>query len=50
MENYNEKREFHPNLIGTPQGGVLPPLLLNIAFHGMEKSSLKSVEKKGKTN
>jgi RNA-directed DNA polymerase len=29
---------FHPTEAGTPQGGVISPLLLNIALHGMEKA------------
>jgi RNA-directed DNA polymerase len=29
---------FHPTEAGTPQGGVLSPLLANIALHGMEKA------------
>src|SRR5439155_22538468 len=29
---------FHPTEVGTPQGGVISPLLLNIALHGMEQA------------
>jgi len=29
---------FHPTEAGTPQGGVISPLLANIALHGMEKA------------
>lgn len=29
---------FHPTEIGTPQGGIISPLLANIALHGMEKA------------
>lgn len=31
---------FYPSEIGTPQGGIISPLLANIALHGME-SALK---------
>ena len=31
-----EDGAFHATEIGTPQGGVISPLLLNIALHGME--------------
>jgi RNA-directed DNA polymerase len=33
---YLEQGRFHPTLAGTPQGGVISPLLANIAVHGME--------------
>jgi len=29
------------NEMGTPQGGVLSPLLMNIALHGMERHVMK---------
>ena len=27
---------FHKSMAGTPQGGVISPLLANIALHGLE--------------
>src|SRR5262249_4033275 len=33
---YLEEGAFHETPAGTPQGGVISPLLLNIALHGME--------------
>jgi RNA-directed DNA polymerase len=33
---YVEHGAFHPTPTGTPQGGVISPLLANIALHGME--------------
>ncbi len=30
--------DFSPTLAGTPQGGVVSPLLMNIALHGMEEA------------
>lgn len=37
MEGYaNAPKEITPSLKGTPQGGVISPLLANIALHGLE--------------
>jgi RNA-directed DNA polymerase len=33
-----DKNVFTPTEAGTPQGGVISPLLANIALHGMEKA------------
>jgi len=33
---YLEANQFHETEQGTPQGGIISPLLLNIALHGME--------------
>src|ERR1700676_913409 len=33
---YLEDGKYHDTPTGTPQGGVISPLLLNIALHGME--------------
>jgi RNA-directed DNA polymerase len=35
---YVEHGTFHPTEAGTPQGGVISPLLANIALHGMEEA------------
>jgi RNA-directed DNA polymerase len=35
---YVEHGERHPTEAGTPQGGVISPLLANIALHGMESA------------
>lgn len=34
-----ENRRFAPTEEGTPQGGVVSPLLLNVALHGMEEAA-----------
>ncbi len=34
-----EKGRFSPTEEGTPQGGVVSPLLLNVALHGMERAA-----------
>jgi RNA-directed DNA polymerase len=34
-----EKGGFSPTAEGTPQGGVVSPLLLNVALHGMEAAA-----------
>jgi RNA-directed DNA polymerase len=35
---YVEQEVFHATERGTPQGGVVSPLLANIALHGMEEA------------
>jgi RNA-directed DNA polymerase len=35
---YVDKGVFHETETGTPQGGVISPLLANVALHGMEKA------------
>lgn len=34
-----ENRQYAPTIEGTPQGGVVSPLLMNIALHGMEAAA-----------
>jgi RNA-directed DNA polymerase len=45
---YVDKNVFHETKKGTPQGGVISPLLANIALHGMEEA-LSISHKKGLT-
>lgn len=33
---YLEDKVWHPTVAGTPQGGIISPLLANIVLHGME--------------
>ncbi|MBD2485581.1 reverse transcriptase domain-containing protein [Planktothrix sp. FACHB-1365] len=42
--NRKQKKETNPTLEGTPQGGVISPLLANIALHGLENRLLQYVE------
>jgi len=41
-----DKHVFAPTEDGTPQGGVISPLLANIALHGMEQIAASSYQKK----
>ena len=40
-----EKGEVSPSEAGTPQGGVISPLLMNIALHGFETELVNSLPK-----
>jgi RNA-directed DNA polymerase len=44
---YMEVGELHQTTNGTPQGGVVSPLLLNIALHGMEEALAIKYDGKG---
>jgi RNA-directed DNA polymerase len=41
-----EGTDFSPTEAGTPQGGVVSPLLANIALHGMEEAAANVSHKK----
>jgi len=43
-----DRYEYQPTHAGTPQGGVISPLLANIALHGMETEVKKIVPKENK--
>jgi RNA-directed DNA polymerase len=44
---YVDKGVFHETVAGTPQGGVISPLLANIALHGMEQALSVKYNKQG---
>jgi len=47
---YLEDGKYHDTPTGTPQGGVISPLLLNIALHGMEAALDVTHNSKGEIN
>ena len=44
---YVEDEMLHPTETGVPQGGVISPLLLNVALHGMEQALRCAYTSKG---
>lgn len=44
-----DRGRFAPTVEGAPQGGVISPLLLNIALHGMESAAGHLTVKNGRT-
>lgn len=43
---YMEKRRWYPSPAGTPQGGIISPLLANLALDGLEKVVADAVPKR----
>ncbi len=42
--------EFTPTEAGTPQGGPLSPLLMNVALHGMEEACIRGIKRAWETD
>ncbi|WP_128382279.1 group II intron reverse transcriptase/maturase [Streptomyces cavernae] len=34
-----DRGRFAPTVVGTPQGGIISPLLMNVALHGLEEAA-----------
>lgn len=47
---YVEKGEFHSTRVGTPQGGIISPTLLNITLSGLENAVKTATKREDKIN
>ncbi len=47
---FMEKGSFYPTSAGTPQGGIISPVLANMALDGLETTVKKAVRKDQKVN
>lgn len=47
VSGYLEKQVFHDTVSGTPQGGIISPVLANIALDGLERLLREVFPKKG---
>ena len=42
---YMERGKFYPTKAGTPQGGIISPMLANMTLDGLESAAKKAVPK-----
>jgi len=47
---YIDRRQLHPTLKGTPQGGIVSPLASNVALDGLEEILKQEFAQRGKVN
>ena len=47
---YMERGKFYPTKAGTPQGGIISPMLANMTLDGLESAAKKAVSRTSKVN